>query len=326
MATIPLVSTSHTRAAPGRPLHPLLAVMAWELRRLRGSRLTWSMGLAAFGVFLLILWIEHGPSTFITAYQSPELNYSFSSHALYLSPAWLSDQLYRGALLLLLMALPFLCADGVTRDLKRRTHELVVTTALPTWAYVWGRYLIVLLLGVGLAVELLVAMLVMGLALHLSLGGHDYPAPQIGPLLAFWAALALPAVVLVSGVSFVLGTLLPRRANLVKIGAMVAWFTLASIVNARAFWHRIPDWYANWEPSGAFLSRSYDQIFADMVGTAGTGPTRSQALLQSIFDTTRYQLPDFWSWVIPHLVWAALALALVAFAAASFKRFRKVIS
>jgi len=305
---------------------PLLSVIAWELRRLARSRLTWILGVVAFSVFLLILWIERGPSTFGTNYQSPDLSFAFSSNIPYLSPAWLSDQLYRSALLLLLMALPFLCADGVTRDLKRHTHELVMTTALPSWAYVWGRYVIVLLLGLGLAVELLAAMLVMGLVLHLSLSGYDYPVPQVGPVLAFWAALVLPGVVLISSASFVLGTLLPQRANLVKIGMMAGWLILVQIVNARAFWHQLPMWYMNWEPSGAFLSSVYDQVFADIVRTAGTGPTRNQALLQSIFDTTRYQLPDLWAWLGPHLIWAALALVLVALASISFKRFRNAIN
>jgi hypothetical protein len=252
------------------------------------------------------------------------LSYTFSSNALYLSPAWLSDRLYRGSLLLLLLVLPFVCADGVTLDLKRRTHELLMTTAIPSWAYVWGRFLMTLLLGMGLAVELLAAILVMGFAFHLSVGGHDYPAPRVGPVLAFWAALALPTIMLVGSVSFVLGTLLPRRANLVKIGVMVGWFTWAMIVNGRAFWHQLPNWYVNWEPTGAFLSGAYDQTFASLVGTAGARPTPSQALLQSIFDSTRYQLPDFWSWLGPHLVWAALGLALIAYVALSFKRFRTI--
>lgn len=322
--TAQAIPRQQTQAA--QRLHPLLTVMAWEARRLRASRLTWMLAQAAFALFLFVIWTERGPGTFRTSYQSPHLHYAFSSNILYVSPAWLSEQLPRSPLLLLLLALPFIFADGVALDLKRRTYELLMTTAIPSWAYVWGRFLSVLLLGMGLAVELLAAILVIGLALHLSVGGHDYPAPHIGPVLAFWAALALPAVVLVGSVSFVLGTLLPRRANLVKISVMVGWFILAMIVNGRAFWHQLPNWYVNWEPSGAFLSVAYERVFAEMVGTAGTGPTRSQAVLQSIFDSTRYQLPDFWSWLIPHLVWAALGLALVALAVRAFKRFRNVIA
>ncbi|HEU5198381.1 MAG TPA: ABC transporter permease subunit [Ktedonobacterales bacterium] len=324
--TTTALTSSHQQTQIAPRLHPLLTVMAWEARRLGASRLTWILVLVAFALFLLVIGIDHGPSTFMTSYQSPDLSYAFSSNIPYLSPAWLSDQLYRSALLLLVLVLPFVCADGVARDLKRRTHELLMTTAIPSWAYVWGRFLMGLLLGLGLAVELLAAILVMGLALHLSVGGHDYPAPRVGPVLAFWAALALPAIVLVGSASFVLCTLLPRRANLVKIGVMVGWFIWAMIINARPFWKRVPDWYIHWEPTGAFLANAYDRVFAERVGTAGTGPTRSQTVLQSIFDSTRYQLPDFWSWLGPHLIWAALGLALVALVARSFKRFRNVIA
>src|SRR5256884_3560350 len=52
--------------------------------------------------------------------------------------------------------------DGVTRDLNRRTHELLMTTALPTWAYVWGRYLAGLVMSLGLALLLLASILGMG--------------------------------------------------------------------------------------------------------------------------------------------------------------------
>src|SRR5215469_13098977 len=50
----------------------------------------------------------------------------------------------------------------VTRDLQRRTHELLMTTALPTRAYVWGRYLMGLLISLSLAILMLLAILGMG--------------------------------------------------------------------------------------------------------------------------------------------------------------------
>jgi ABC-type transport system involved in multi-copper enzyme maturation permease subunit len=42
---------------------------------------------------------------------------------------------------LLLMLVPIIVADAVVRDYKQRLHELIMTTAVPTWAYVWGRFL-----------------------------------------------------------------------------------------------------------------------------------------------------------------------------------------
>ena len=323
-----MTTIAHTRSdrriITAERSHPLLAVITWEVRRLRANRSTWLLALVFFALFLFTIWSDRGPSTFLTHYASPTLSYGFSGNIPYVSPARLSYQLHRSALLLLLLALPFLCADGVARDLRRRTHELVMTTSIPTWAYVSGRYLIVLGLSLGLGVELLAAILVMGLALHLSVGGPEYTLPQVGPVFALWAALALPTIVLISSAAFTLGTWLPRYAALVKIGVMLGWFIWAMIFNAQVFWNRIPDWYINWDPSGAFLGGYYDTSFAEQVSAAGTGPTRSQALLQSIFDTVQYQLPHFWSWLIPHLVWAAFGLALAALAALTFKRFRNV--
>ncbi len=323
MTPTALTSTRKPAQATRRP-HPLLAVLAWELRRLWASRSTWLLALVFFALFLFTIWSDRGPSTFLTHYESPTLSYAFSGNIPYVSPARLSYQLHRSALLLLLMALPFLCADGVARDLRRRTHELMMTTSIPTWAYVSGRYLIVLGLSLGLGVELLIAILVMGLALHLSVGGPEYTSPQVGPVIALWAALALPTIVLVSSAAFMLGTLLPRYATLVKVGVMLGWFIWAMIFNAQVFWGRTPDWYINWDPSGAFLGGYYDTSFAEMVRAAGPGPTRSQALLQRLFEMAQYQLPHFWSWLIPHLVWAAFGLVLAALASLTFKRFRTV--
>lgn len=323
MATIVQPVAKQQRSA-ARHTTSLWSVMSWELRRLALSRLTWLLALGFFALFLFVIWSDRGPSTFMTHYESPTLSYAFSGNIPYVSPARLSYQLHRTALLLLLMALPFLCADGVARDLKRHTHVLVMTTSLPTWAYVLGRYLIVLGLSLGLGVELLGAILGMGLALHLWVGGPEYPLPQVGPVLAFWAALALPTIVLISSATFLLGTLLPRYNNLVKIGSMLGWFIWAMILNAQVFWLRVPDWYLNWEPSGAFLAQYYDASFAEMVTAAGTGPTRSQALLQRIFESVQYQLPSFGSWLGPHLAWAALGLAFGVVAALTFKRFRNI--
>src|SRR5205807_9692222 len=105
-----------------------------------------------------------------------------------------------GTLMLLGLLLPFVNADGVTRDLHRRTHELLMATALPTWAYVWGRYLIGLLLSLGLSLLLLAAILGMGLFLHLTI--TDYPLPEIGNLMVICVGMFASAAALVSSLSF----------------------------------------------------------------------------------------------------------------------------
>src|SRR5260370_34701276 len=93
-----------------------------------------------------------------------------------------------GTLMLLGMLLPFVNADGVTRDLSRRTHELLMATALPTWAYVWGRYLAGLVMSLGLAGLVLTSILGVGWAFHLT---HTrYPMSEICNLMGIWIGMS----------------------------------------------------------------------------------------------------------------------------------------
>ena len=94
-----------------------------------------------------------------------------------------------------------------------------MTTALPSWAYVWGRYLVGLLMSLGLATLLLVGILGTGIVLHLTVAG--YPAPVIGITLLLWVGMVVPATMLVSSLSFAVVTLFPRLCILVKIVILV---------------------------------------------------------------------------------------------------------
>ena len=159
----------------GERPHPLLNVMAWELRRLGARRSTWFLLLAIFGVFLLVLWLQG--TGMVDIQVSPGVFYGGTRA--YMTVWDLLNRLGSGVIALLTILLFFVCTDGIARDLKQRTHELVMTTPLPTWAYVWGRYLSSVLLSVGLAGELLVAILVMAMVMHLTVGGDFYPAPHV---------------------------------------------------------------------------------------------------------------------------------------------------
>jgi hypothetical protein len=99
-----------------------------------------------------------------------------------------------------------------------------MATSLPTWAYVWGRYLVVTALSLFFALEMLAAIVLLITIEHMSIGGADYPAAQIGPLLAPWAALVLPATIFAGGLGFALGTLLFRYATYVKLAIALGWF------------------------------------------------------------------------------------------------------
>src|SRR5258706_9342810 len=224
MNSTALTSTSqHTRAIERS--HPLLSVMAWELRRFRASRLFWLQSLGFFCLSSFVIWTQQIPLTLNHAHAKVPF-FGFVAG----TSAWgLLMTLPSGTLMLLGMLLPFVNADGVTRDLKRHTHELLMATALPTWAYVWGRYLAGLVMSLGLALLLLASILGMGLFLHLTI--TDYPLLEIGNLMVIWIGMIASATVLVSSLSFAPGTLLPRLTTLVKTVILLAWCVGSEIIS-----------------------------------------------------------------------------------------------
>ena len=236
-----LTSTGQQTRSIERP-RPLLSVMTWELRRFCASRLFWLQALGFFCFLLFLTWAQQMPEQFDTAHGNMAINGFVAG-----TSAWGLLHTLPLSLVMLVLLLPFVTADGVTRDLNRRTHELLMTTALPTWAYVWGRYLIGLVMSLGLAFLMLAAILGMGLLLHLTIPA--YPLPQVGTVLLLWIGMVVPATVLVSSLSFALGTLLPRLANLVKIVIMVAWIVGAVILPTGLRNATPPAWYSNWDPT-----------------------------------------------------------------------------
>lgn len=219
------------------------------------------------------------------------------------------------SLLLLVLLLPFVTADGVTRDLNRRTHELLLTTSLPTWAYVWGRYLTGLLISLGLALLLLAAILLMGLVLHLTVPA--YPLPPLNVVLLLWVGMVLPATVLVSSLGFALSTLFPHLTNLVKIVILVVWVIGAVILPTGLRNTTPPAWYVNWDPTSAVTTLGLLPRYSLNLSTI-----TSQAQLQQILLTVENQMPDIAGWFAPHLVLAGLSLLLVLIATLAFKRSR----
>ena len=242
-------------------------------------------------------WFGRTPDRFDVGNHGLELNGFVAG-----TSAWgLLEILPTGLLVLLVLLLPFVTADGVTRDLQRRTHELLMTTALPTWAYVWGRYLMGLLMSLGLALLMLAAILGMGLLLHLTIA--DYPAPEIGTVLLLWVGMVVPATVLVSSLGFALGTLLPRQSTLVKIGILVVWFIGAVIIPPSGVGDTTapPAWYSTWDPTSAATAQG---MLASIVLTSKTSSTRPPAWrnCSSILLTVENTLPDIGGWFAPHLL------------------------
>src|SRR5690348_6628569 len=114
------LSTPRKRTQATQGPHPLLSVLTWELRRVRASRLFWLQALCFFVLVLFVMWVGRQPNQF-----------GFNTFSVFVAgtSAWgLLDLLPTGLLVLLVILLPFVTADSVTRDLQRRPHELLMTT------------------------------------------------------------------------------------------------------------------------------------------------------------------------------------------------------
>src|SRR6266566_4157766 len=303
---------------------PLLNVLSWELRRFRASRLFWFQALGLFCFLLFLMWALHASQGYATVSNNVQLS------------AFVAGTSARGllhtlptVLLVLVLFLPFVTADGVTRDLSRRTHELLMTTALPTRAYVWGRYLAGLVMSLGLALLLLAAILGMGLFLHLTVA--DYPAPEIGIVLLLWVGMIVSATIVVSSLSFALGTLLPRLATLVKTVILLAWFVGVEMISielgdaSHAANFSLPAWYINWDPTSNGIAlglfNTYMTDFSNLASKATSTAQTQHGIL-----TVENSLIDLAGWFAPHLGLSGLSLLLVLVAALAFKRSREVLN
>jgi ABC-type transport system involved in multi-copper enzyme maturation permease subunit len=213
----------------------------------------------------------------------------------------------------------------VTRDLQRRTHELLMTTPLPTWAYVWGRYLIGLLMSLGLAVLLLAALVGMGEVLHRT--DSAYPSPQVGAVLLLWRGMVVPATVVVSSLSFALGTLFPRQSTLVKIGILVAWAVCAYVVPITLYFpsgpNHLPTWYSLWDPTSALTGLVMFSQYTSDASKLSSSVTNT-AQLQHLLNTMANKMPNVAPWLVPHLIEALLSVLLVVVATGVFRRYRAV--
>jgi ABC-type transport system involved in multi-copper enzyme maturation permease subunit len=296
--------------------NPLVSVLAWEVRRFLTSRRFWWQILALFCFLLLLTWAQSTSFVFST----PSVSGFIAG-----TSAWGLLLSLPTTVLLLALFLPFINADGVARDLERRTHELLMTTPLPTWAYVWGRYLIGLLMSLGLAGMLLVALLGMGEVLHLT--NPAYPLPQIGAILPLWGGMVVPATVIVSSLSFALGTLFPRQSTVVKIGMLVAWAVCAYVIPIVLYFpsgpNHLPTWYSAWDPTSALTGMVMFSRYnsnARQLSSSITNTAQSQHLLNTIAN----KMPDISPWLMPHVIEALLSVLLVVVATCAFRRFRAV--
>ncbi len=317
-----LTNTGQQTRTIQRP-NPLLSVMTWELRRFFASRLFWFQALGLFGFLLLMMWALHAPeNTSAGVVQGNSGNQTpLSGFVAGTSAGGLLHALPI-VLVVLVLLLPFITADGVTRDLHRRTHELLMTTALPTWAYVWGRYLAGMVISLGLALLLLASILGMGGFLHLTIA--DYPSPHIGTVLLLWVGMVMSATILVSSFGFALSTLLPRLSTLVKVVIMVAWIMGALVIPMGLSGNTTPppSWYVNWDPTSGITALGLLPSYAINLNPTIT----SEAQFQQFILSVENRMPTLAGWFAPHLLLAGLSLVLVLIAALAFKRSRDVLN
>jgi ABC-type transport system involved in multi-copper enzyme maturation permease subunit len=326
-------------ASASGTLHPLLAVLRWELRRTRISRATWFLAAMLVAVSVLFLLLSQQSEQVDQIYSSPTGHdtHSFSGAIPWTTPFGMAVLLPFPALFIGLF-LPFVTADGAARDLKRRTHELLMTTAVPTWAYVYGRYLAALIVSLGLAVLFLVAILLTALVQH---GVHPdvYPSVALSATLAIWALVVLPPAILLSGLSFALGTLLPRRTNVVKVSVVLCWFLCGNVLPAYMLERasetpgfdpgHVPAWYVaylTWDPSlvGSGRGLVVGQFQGLISSIVSNFALSEQEVLQQVRQV-ELRMPDLSSLVAPHLVWGAAGMACVVVAALMFRRFRGAV-
>lgn len=322
MTITALTSTEQSVRVIQRP-RLLTRVIAWEFRRFFASRLFWFQALGLFGFLLLMTWALHSPENIgVGVVQGNGGGQPLDGSVAGTSAGGLLHTLPT-VLIILVLLLPFVTADGVTRDLNRRTHELLMTTALPTRTYVWGRYLAGLVISLALALLLLASILGIGWLLHLTT--TDYPAPEIGAVLLIWIGMVLTATILVSSFGFALSTLLPRLSMLVKALIMVAWLVGALVIPLSMGGNTTtppPAWYVNWDPTSGITALGLLSSYSITPNPTIT----SEAQFQQFILSVENKMPDLAGWFVPHLLLAALSLALVLVAALAFKRSREALS
>jgi ABC-type transport system involved in multi-copper enzyme maturation permease subunit len=303
-----------------------LDVASWEVRRCWASPSSRRLVLIAFGLFLLVIWLVRHPANAAFSGGGSSVTFQVSG-----TSAWGIVILLSPFSFLLALLLPILNSGGVAHDVKGRTHELLMTTPVPAWAFVIGRYLFYLLASLGLALLMLAAVLLMGLVLHLTEQG--YLAPQVNAILSLWVVAILPTTILLSSLSFALGTLLLRHSNLAALVVIVGWFLSTIVLPLIPVpGLQLPLWYKTWEPTNVGMSAvlivpyqsGIDRILTAMPSDQPT-LADSQHTLYAL-QVLEQKAPDVLPWLVPHLVWVGIGLALVLFAALSFKRFRNVLN
>jgi ABC-type transport system involved in multi-copper enzyme maturation permease subunit len=292
----------------------IAAVIAWELRRLRANRMSWALGAAVFVFCLGLTALKHSWGRPVVDGVTGE-----SIEILGTTAVGLPYLMISGLLTLFALFLPFVATEAVARDYQVGLHELLMTTPVSSAAYVWGRYLACLSVSLVLDLALLLAVVVMGVVLHV--GQQIYPVPDIGLALGIWIVGIVPATVVVSSVSFGVGTLFVRRAVFVKLAALLSWASMVFLVDVV---DHGGTWFTYWNPTSYGIVRvNVDSFLQTYLGAVSGVAEASQRMAIGL--QLQQRQPDLWPWVPPHLVLVIASLVLVGAVAGRFGRFRQCL-
>lgn len=300
---------------PSRKPGGVFTVFSWELRRMMGNRSSWIIALLVFGLFCAMGWLIR-ESTGVGLSGAPN-QAATQIIWVHLTSNWgLIHFLPRPIFTLFGLLLPFVSAEGVSLDYKRRTHELLMTTAISSWSYLIGRYLAVSFLSLSLSVLML-----LGIATSAFL--NALPFPDVLVLLELWGIIILPTTLLLVSLSFAFGTLLPNHTNSVKALVVISWialvFRLTMVSNLPSGDLNSSSLLAQWEPTSILLSRAVEtsyttQFFGNPGDIAGA--------MQKMRSVEQLQ-PDLTPWLIPHIILLLIGPLIVLAASFGFHRFSK---
>jgi hypothetical protein len=280
----------------------LRQVAAWELRRLAASRISWLAGGVALGCFGFILVARNRwPLTDVLVLSGGTTSGQLAELAYDLAP-------------FLGIILSFVTVDAVAVDYQQRTYELLMTSAVPSWVYVVGRYLARLVVSLGLAILLLVAQI--GVNVGLAQLNPADPSPQLAANLVLWGALVVPATVTLASLGVALGAVLPRHSVVPKVVLSIAWVILSLDNDPRDL-----GWRDYWNPTSAgvakvLLLRLAQQSRPLLAGLPIPAPQVARAL------QLQEQPLDLAAWLGPFAALVVLGVLLVVATAMSFRRFR----
>jgi hypothetical protein len=126
--------------------------------------------------------------------------------------------------------------------------------------------------------------------------------------------------VVVTSLSFALGTFLPRLAVVGKLGVLLGWISLEFLADVL---DHGGTWFAYWNPTSYGIVRVHVDSFLQAYLAGVIGLTDASQRL-TIAVQLQARPADLWPWVPTHLVLVAGGLLLVAVVAARFPRFGPV--